>query len=107
MLCIFVSLSQLSPDRAVEPAKSLPQLPVKKSHCDILMDGLAQRATEAGECRRGDPLQSVRKSEEDPPPARQETAAPDHRAPEPDHAAPIQEGVSGCAASAHPGFSSI
>lgn len=40
-------------------------------------------------------------------PARQETAAADHRAPEPDDAAPIQEGVSGCAASAHPDFSSI
>lgn len=47
----FVSLSQLSSDRAVEPARSLPQLPVKKSHCGFLMDGLvdAQRATEAGE----------------------------------------------------------
>lgn len=46
-----VSLSQLSSDRAVEPARSLPQLPVKKSHCGFLMDGLvdAQRATEAGE----------------------------------------------------------
>lgn len=46
-----VSLSQLSSDRAVEPARSLPQLPVKKSHCGFLMDGLvdAQCATEAGE----------------------------------------------------------
>lgn len=42
----------------------------KKSHCDFLMDGLvdAQHATEAGERRRGDPLQRV--SERDiPPPA--------------------------------------
>lgn len=47
----IVSLSQLSSDRAVEPARSLPQLPVKKSRCGFLMDGLvdAQRATEAGE----------------------------------------------------------
>lgn len=46
-----VSLSQLSSDWAVQPARSLPQLPVKKSHCDFLLDGLvdAQRATEAGE----------------------------------------------------------
>lgn len=64
------------------------------------MDGLvdAQHATEAGERRRGDPLQRV--SKRDPPP-------PNHKAPEPDDAAPIREGVSGCAASAHPGFSSI
>lgn len=47
----FASLSQLSSDSAVEPAKSLLQRLVIKSHCDFLMDGFvdAQRATEAGE----------------------------------------------------------
>lgn len=61
-----VSLSQLSSDRAVEPARSLPQLPVKKSHCGFLMDGLvdAQCATKAREWGWGDPLES--ENERDP-----------------------------------------
>lgn len=72
---------------------------------DLLMLNMLQKQESEGEetlCREW-----AREAHPRPPPARQEPAAPDHRAPEPDDAAPIQEGVSGCAASAHPGFSSI